>query len=144
MFLPLGNQYIIRFFFRWCQSRMTVYGWNVNIPPIPLFIFLAPPVKNTSLFCSSPLKIRNASSDLIAFFIPHAVRTYTPCPCWICITVFSTYHWSYNLDDIDLEKEDINQIVYEVVNHKAARVEDQDKRAPKPKTRKSHKQKKQP
>ncbi len=51
------------------------------------------------------------------------------------------YHWSYSLDDIDLEKEDVSQIVYEVVDHKAVRVEDQDKRAPKPKTRKSRKQK---
>ena len=51
------------------------------------------------------------------------------------------YHWSYSLDEIDLEKEDISQIVYEVVNHKAARAEDQDKRAPKPKTRNSRKQK---
>lgn len=51
------------------------------------------------------------------------------------------YHWSYSLDDIDPEKEDVNNIVYEVVNHKAARVEDQDKRAPKPRTRKSRKQK---
>ena len=46
------------------------------------------------------------------------------------------YHWSYSLDEIDLEKEDISQIIYEVVNHKAARAEDQNKRAPKPKTRK--------
>ncbi len=32
------------------------------------------------------------------------------------------YHWkfTYKLDDIDLEKEDISQIVYEFVNHKAA------------------------
>lgn len=45
------------------------------------------------------------------------------------------YHWSYKLDDIDLEKEDISQIVYEVVNHKAASVENKDKRAPKPRTR---------
>lgn len=44
------------------------------------------------------------------------------------------YHWSYNLDDIDLEKEDISQIVYEVVNHKAASQENKDKRAPKPRT----------
>ena len=51
------------------------------------------------------------------------------------------YHWSYSLDEIDLEKEDISQIVYEVVNHKAARAEGQDKRAPKPKTRNSRKQK---
>ncbi len=54
------------------------------------------------------------------------------------------YHWSYSLDDIDHEKEDISNIVYEVVNHKAALAKDQDKRAPKPKTRKSHKQKEQP
>lgn len=45
------------------------------------------------------------------------------------------YHWSYKLDDIDLEKEDINQIVYEVVNHKAANTCDKDKRAPKPRKR---------
>ena len=46
------------------------------------------------------------------------------------------YHWSYKLDDIDLAKEDISQIVYEVVNHKAANACDKDKRAPKPRTRK--------
>ncbi len=51
------------------------------------------------------------------------------------------YRWSYNLDDIDLEKEDIGQIVYEVVNHKAASQENQDKRAPKPHTRKRTKRK---
>ena len=45
------------------------------------------------------------------------------------------YHWTYKLEDIDLEKEDISQIVYEVVNHKAARACDKDKRAPKPRTR---------
>lgn len=45
------------------------------------------------------------------------------------------YHWSYKLDDIDLEKEDIGQIVYEVVNHKAANACDKDKRAPKPRKR---------
>lgn len=45
------------------------------------------------------------------------------------------YHWSYKLADIDLEKEDISQIVYEVVNHKAARACDKDKRAPKPRKR---------
>ena len=45
------------------------------------------------------------------------------------------YHWSYKLDDIDLEKEDISQIVFEVVNHKAANTCDQDKRAPKPQKR---------
>ena len=45
------------------------------------------------------------------------------------------YHWSYKLDDIDLEKEDISQIIYEVVNHKAAKACDKDKRAPKPRKR---------
>ena len=44
------------------------------------------------------------------------------------------YHWSYRLDDIDLDKEDISQIVYEVVNHKAANACDKEKRAPKPRT----------
>ena len=47
------------------------------------------------------------------------------------------YHWAYRLDDIDLENEDISQIVYEVVNHKAANACDKDKRAPKPRTRKT-------
>ena len=46
------------------------------------------------------------------------------------------YHWSYKLDDIDLEKEDISQIVYEVVNQKAANACDREKRAPKPRKRK--------
>ena len=50
------------------------------------------------------------------------------------------YHWSYNLDDIDLEKENISQIVYEVVNHKAANACDQNKRSPKPRKRNSHRQ----
>ena len=45
------------------------------------------------------------------------------------------YHWSYKLEDIDLAKEDISQIVYEVVNHKAANACDKDKRAPRPPTR---------
>ena len=47
------------------------------------------------------------------------------------------YHWSYNLDEIDPRKEDISQIVYEVVNSKAAMPCDQGKRAPKPRTRKT-------
>ena len=42
------------------------------------------------------------------------------------------YHWSYKLDEIDLEKEDVDQIVYEVVNHKAASANDKNKRAPEP------------
>ena len=46
------------------------------------------------------------------------------------------YHWTYKLDDIDIEKEDINKIVYEVVNRKAAKPEDRDKRAPEPIKRK--------
>jgi len=50
------------------------------------------------------------------------------------------YHWSYKLDDIDIEKEDLSQIIYEVVNHKAANPCDQDKRAPKPRTQKKRKQ----
>lgn len=45
------------------------------------------------------------------------------------------YHWSYKMEDIDLEKEDISQIVYEVVNQKAARPCDRDKKAPKPRSR---------
>lgn len=45
------------------------------------------------------------------------------------------YHWSYKLDDIDLDKEDISQIVYEVVNGKAANACDKEKRAPKPRKR---------
>ena len=51
------------------------------------------------------------------------------------------YRWSYNLDDIDLENEDLSQIVYEVVNHKAAKPCDKDKRAPMPRTRKNRKTK---
>jgi transposase len=50
------------------------------------------------------------------------------------------YHWSYKLDDIDLAKEDISKIVYEVVNQKAANACDKDKRAPKPRTRKCKEQ----
>ena len=41
------------------------------------------------------------------------------------------YHWSYKIDDIDLEKEDLSQILYEVVNRKAANPADRDKRVPK-------------
>jgi hypothetical protein len=50
------------------------------------------------------------------------------------------YHWSYKLDDIDIEKEDLNQIIYEVVNRKASKPTDKDKRAPKPRIRKKRKQ----
>lgn len=42
------------------------------------------------------------------------------------------YRWSYNLNDIDIEKENLSEIVYEVVNRKAAEPCDQDKRAPPP------------
>lgn len=42
------------------------------------------------------------------------------------------YHWSYNLDDIDLEAENVDQIAYEVVNHKAADADSKNKRAPEP------------
>ena len=48
-------------------------------------------------------------------------------------------HWSYNLDSIDLATEDIDQIVYEVVNAKAASEELRCKRAPKPIKRSSKK-----
>ncbi len=78
------------FFFKWYQSRMTVYGWNANISSILFFIFLAPSVKNTSLLRSRPLKIRKASMERIAFFIPHAVRTYASYPFWIFPVVFSS------------------------------------------------------
>lgn len=46
------------------------------------------------------------------------------------------YHWPYKLDGIDIEKEDLNQIIYEVVNHRAAKLCDQDKYIPKPRIRK--------
>jgi transposase len=45
------------------------------------------------------------------------------------------YRWKYRMETIDLEKEDISQIVYEVVNAKAASDENKGKRAPEPKTR---------
>lgn len=51
------------------------------------------------------------------------------------------YHWSYKLEDIDLEKEDLTQIVYEVVNRKSPLPEDKSKRAPKLETRKKRKSK---
>lgn len=46
------------------------------------------------------------------------------------------YKWSYKMDTIDLEKEDIESIVYEVVNAKAVSDENKNKKAPKPITRK--------
>jgi transposase len=50
------------------------------------------------------------------------------------------YKWKYKMDTIDLEKEDISKIVYEVVNTKAASIENQGKRAPEIKKRKTQKQ----
>ncbi len=47
------------------------------------------------------------------------------------------YKWKYRLDTIDLSKEDVNEIIYEVVNAKAASPENQGKRAPKPRERTS-------
>lgn len=49
------------------------------------------------------------------------------------------YKWKYRMDTIDLEKEDISQIVYEVVNAKAASPDNKGKRAPEKKKRKSKK-----
>lgn len=50
------------------------------------------------------------------------------------------YYLSYKPDDIDIEKKDLSQIIYEVVNRKAAKPTDKDKRAPKPRTRKKREQ----
>jgi len=50
------------------------------------------------------------------------------------------YKWKYKMDTIDLEKEDVNKIIYEVVNAKAASPSNKGKRAPVPKKRKSKKQ----
>lgn len=50
------------------------------------------------------------------------------------------YKWKYKMDTIDLAKEDISQIVYEVVNAKAASPENKEKRVPEKKQRKSEKQ----
>lgn len=47
------------------------------------------------------------------------------------------YKWKYKMDTIDPEKEDISNIVYEVVNSKAASPDNKDKRAPERKKRKS-------
>ena len=40
------------------------------------------------------------------------------------------YKWKYKMDSICLVDENVNDIIYEVVNAKAARVEDKEKRAP--------------
>lgn len=50
-------------------------------------------------------------------------------------TVPVPYKWKYKMDTIDLGKEDINSIVYEVVNAKAASADAKDKRAPERKKR---------
>ncbi len=49
------------------------------------------------------------------------------------------YKWTYKMDTINLEEENIDDIVYEVVNAKAASYENQCKRAPIPRKRKSKK-----
>ena len=46
------------------------------------------------------------------------------------------YKWTYKMDTIDLSKENIDSIVYEVVNAKAASAENKNKKAPKPISRK--------
>ena len=46
------------------------------------------------------------------------------------------YKWTYKMDSIDLSKEDINSIVYEVVNKKAVSEENKNKRALEPISRK--------
>lgn len=50
------------------------------------------------------------------------------------------YKWKYRMETIDLSKEDVDTIVYEVVNEKAASPENQGKRAPKPPARKPRNQ----
>ena len=50
------------------------------------------------------------------------------------------YKWKYRMETINLEEEDIQQIVYEVVNAKAASAENKDKRAPERPKRRSKKQ----
>ena len=46
------------------------------------------------------------------------------------------YKWTYKMDTIDLSKEEIDSIVYEVVNAKVASAENKNKKAPKPISRK--------
>ena len=47
------------------------------------------------------------------------------------------YKWKYKMETINLEEENIDNIVYEVVNAKAASSENQGKRAPATRKRKS-------
>ena len=54
-------------------------------------------------------------------------------------SVHVPYKWKYKMDTINLEEENISEIVYEVVNTKAASYENQEKRAPVPRKRKSKK-----
>lgn len=51
------------------------------------------------------------------------------------------YKWKYKMDTINLADEDIDSIVYEAVNAKAASIEFEGKRAPKPMERKRKKSK---
>ena len=51
-----------------------------------------------------------------------------------------TYKWKYKMDTIELENENIDNIVYEVVNAKAASSENKCKRALVPRTRKTKKE----
>ena len=46
------------------------------------------------------------------------------------------YKWTYKMDTIDFSQEDIDSIVYEVVNAEAASAESKNKKAPKPISRK--------
>ena len=46
------------------------------------------------------------------------------------------YKWTYKMDTIDLSKEEIDSIVYEVVNAKVASAENKNKKATKPISRK--------
>ena len=50
------------------------------------------------------------------------------------------YKWKYKMDTVELENENIDNIVYEVVNAKAASSENKCKRAPVPRTRKTKKE----
>ena len=50
------------------------------------------------------------------------------------------YKWKYKMDTIHLEDEDVSEIVYEVVNAKAANLQNQGKRAPIPTKRKGTKE----
>jgi transposase len=50
------------------------------------------------------------------------------------------YKWKHKMDTIDLEKEDVSKIVYEVVNAKAASLENKGKRAPEARKRNRKKQ----